>query len=180
MKRAANTCQENIAAGSRCTRPAKLIAVDGTGNEKWVCGVHAKTLESSGRWSLRPLERFDPAGTGRGVSGWLMVPMTVTVDTKGTGRIVEVHPYWEMARVARDDFDGEIGFEVAEPMPSNPMFWQGKDGANGEIERPSPGEIKRWKDIVFEDIQQFLEEESEPVGAYEATWVPSAVVYGQP
>ena len=166
----AHKCESPVVArdGETCGRAAKLVAVNGRGRERWVCGTHSNVLESEG-WSLRPGDRWQPEG--RGVTGWVMVPMLVTADLDGAGRIVEATIQWEMARVARDDFDQEERLEISEPMPDRRFFWEGKDDGKGGIERPKPDEVKRWKDIVFEDMQQWMEEEAEPVGTI-GTWLP--------
>ena len=160
-------CQHN-----GCSHPAKSVATNGDGDEKWVCGIHARSLEGQG-WKISSPERYQDGG--RGVSAWIMVPMHVVVDTSGVGRIVEATPEWDHARLAQDDFGDPLDFEICEPMPDRP-FWQGVDelDANGKgtmrMLQPTQAERKRFEEILWDDLEEWFETEATPTGS--GTWVP--------
>lgn len=168
-----STCKElTIKTRKICHRPVKHIATHVDKEPRFVCGVHAKAMSDWG-WKINELGRWQ--AEGRGVAGWLMVPVRVIVDTKGAGKIVEATFNWEHARMAQDDFGDEEDFEVCEPMAGTP-FWQGveSDDNGMQMERPTQEERERFKTIVFEDIEEWLGEEATPTML--GTWVPEALL----
>lgn len=178
-------CEAFTAKGNLCGRTARKLALL-TGAcgvvRKVLCGTHVKQYEAMG-WQVG--DPADDAGPGRGVSGWIMLPVHVTADLSGLGRIVETSFAYDMARVARDDFnDSTDMFEVAEPVGGDSPFWSGVAARDvhgqetEDMERPVTAERKLWETIVFNSLEAWIEEEEGTPLA--AGWVRSDWASGDP
>lgn len=93
----------------------------------------------------------------RPISGWVMLPVHVTVDTvEGKPKVVQANVFYDYARPARDDLDDEHGFFEYAQLKENPnrLYYEGAD--DGEKPK-TQAETDRWRLTMYDDLEHYLE-----------------------
>lgn len=96
----------------------------------------------------------------RPISGWVMLPVHVTVAYKDDKpQVVQADIFYDYARPARDDFDDDHGlFEPARQKEEpNGLYYEGIDPTEG-VPRVSDDEKVWWQGVALDDLERHLED----------------------
>lgn len=82
------------------------------------------------------------------VRGWVQLPVLVTVDTRGRGKIVDVYAFYDYAHIKQDALGGMIPHLEAcfeEPNPDDDVRYYGEDDV--KVEQAS---ARVWERIALD------------------------------